>query len=130
MGAIVSVRDDYGNQTSTWFDFYGDALDDVATRCAAGVRHELSKVSYRYVQDLEHDSYTDLLNDARPTWSEMVDHWIWYFTSGRFFDGKVWPTNDYGYDHWQVYDIMHEMLGQHDAYDGADDAYDVMVGRR
>lgn len=49
----------------------------------------------------------DVIADAKPTWSEMVDHWVWYCLEGWAFDF----TSESRYRNNERYDVVHEMLG-------------------
>lgn len=102
--AMISYRDKV--MPNVWTGYYDNV--ESARMAINSLLDVSSKVDIRFTQlrDTELTAYYILLQDTltqdHPTWSEMVDHWVWYLTENGY---KCEYTASEGYA------IMHEMLG-------------------
>lgn len=111
MPAIVSYRSvtGFGAPISEYFEYGSEASDHVSGLLAkgSGAQH----VIYTWHTTCRDNELTQLLNDviadAKPTWSEMVDHWVWYCLEGCAY----YSDSETRYRNNERYEIVHEMLG-------------------
>lgn len=111
MPAIVSSRDtEQASVVSEYFEFGWDASVRVIAlvNAGGGAQH----VTYNWHSTCYDNEMQRLLDnviaDEKPTWSEMVDHWVWYIVQGWAFD-----TNPRAYcTAEERYASIHEMLGK------------------
>lgn len=115
MPAIVSYQTDYMPQP--WSGYY--PCVGKAQKAFNGVALGDTVATITSLSIAQCDRYYALLEDtqAKPTWSEMVDHWVWYFTRGMQLDTIPHERYIRYFNSDECYALLHEMLGQHDAPD-------------
>ena len=111
MPAIVTSREYYGGKiTAAFFDYSMDAVD---TLPEGGNNQCYEMVVYHLLSQDDVDRHQDTLDsviaDQQSTWSEMVDHYVWYMLHELYHDNRLTTRSLYGVQ--ECYDILHEMLG-------------------